>query len=407
MSSNVPFPSLAFDTRAVHGWGEPDLTTGSVVTPIVQSATYEQQAPGLPTGAHTYSRASNPTVAALERCLGALEDAPPAVAFASGVAATHALALALLKSGDHAVISATCYGGTVRLFRETLAGLGIRSTFVDASDVSAVAAALEPRTRLLLVETPANPTLALCDIAALARLAGAARVCFAVDNTFLTAALQRPLDLGADISLLSTTKWIEGHNATIGGALVARDASLLERLRHIRKSVGSIQAPFNAWLTLQGVKTLSLRLERHSRSAQCIAEAIDGHPSIRRLLYPGLASFPQRALAQQQHRQLHGGVIAIELEGGIEAATLFAASLRIITLAESLGAVESLLTHPVTMTHGDVPDAQRRAAGITPGLVRLSVGLEDPADLLRDLLGGLEAVSAKRAVDREEVCSGR
>jgi cystathionine beta-lyase/cystathionine gamma-synthase len=396
-SSTDPRRTGGFATRAVHGWGTPDPLSGAILPPIVQSATYAQSSPGESRG-HTYSRASNPTVDALERSLGSLESAEPAVAFASGLAATHVLALACLATGDHAIVSATSYGGTVRLFRETLAALGVRVTFVDTSDLTAVASAFEARTRLVLVETPANPTLELCDIAQLARLAAAARVPLAVDNTFLTAALQRPLDLGATISLYSTTKWIDGHNATIGGALVTRDATLRARFAHLRKCVGSIQSPFDAWLTLQGIKTLPLRLERHSAHAQQIAERLEGHPALRSTRYPGLASFPQRALAERQHvgaiGRGHGGVIALDLVGGRAAAIRLARSLEVVTLAESLGATESLLTHPVTMTHGDVPEAQRIASGIGAGLVRLSVGLEDVDDLLTDLVRGLDALVA-------------
>ncbi len=385
-----------FATRAIHGWGDPDALTGSILAPIVQSATFAQRSPGAPQ-AHTYSRASNPTVDALERCLGSLERAEPAVAFSSGLAATHVLALAYLAAGDHAIVSATSYGGTVRLFRETLAPLGIRTSFVDTSDLHAVARAFESRTRLVLVESPANPTLALCDIAAIARLTRAARVPLAVDNTFMTAALQEPLALGADVSLYSTTKWIDGHNATIGGALVTRDAEARARFAHLRTCVGCIQSPVDAWLTLQGVKTLPLRLERHSEHAQRIAERLDGHPALRSTRYPGLPSFPQHELARRQHVGAigcgHGGVIALDLEGGRAAAVRLARSLSVVTLAESLGAVESLLTHPVTMTHGSVPEAQRLASGIGPGLVRLSVGLEGVEDLLDDLLPALDALA--------------
>jgi cystathionine beta-lyase/cystathionine gamma-synthase len=386
-------------TIAVHGWGGPDPRQGAVVTPIVQSATFEQDAPGVSRG-HTYSRASNPTVAALERAIGALSDAPPAVAFASGLAATQVLALAFLAAGDHAVVGQASYGGTVRLFREILAPLGIRASFVDTTDLAAVAAAFESRTRLVLLETPANPTLALADIEAIARLARAARVPLAVDNTFLTAALQRPLDLGADVELVSTTKWVDGHNATIGGALVARDERLLERLRFLRKSLGTIQAPFDAWLTLQGLKTLPLRLERHSTSAATIATAIEKHPALRAVHYPGLATFPQRDLARRQHGTgLHGGVVGLDLRGGRPAAVRFARALSIVTLAESLGAVESLLTHPTTMTHGDVPPTQRAAVGITEGFVRLSVGLERVEDLLGDVERALDACPTEDDVD--------
>jgi cystathionine beta-lyase/cystathionine gamma-synthase len=248
-------------------------------------------------------------------------------------------------------------------------------------------------TKLVLIETPGNPTLKLTDIAAIAKVTKAAGVPLAVDNTFFTAALLRPLDLGADISVYSTTKYIEGHNGTVGGAIVANDETLLERLRFVRKSLGGIQLPLEAWLTIRGIKTLPLRIERHCRSAQQIAEWLEQHPAVSRVLYPGLKSFPQAELAQKLHtRGLHGGVISFELHGGADAALTFVKSVSLCSLAESLGAVETLLTHPATMTHGDVPRAQREAAGISDGLVRLSVGLEDADDIIADLREALAAV---------------
>ena len=383
-------------TRAVHAGQSPDPSTGAILTPIFQTTTYVQQAVGVHKG-HTYSRASNPTVSVLEACLGELEDAPPSVCFSTGLAAETALFLALLRSGDHVVVSEVCYGGTVRLLREVLSGLGVLSSFVDTTSPAAVAAALTPRTRLVFVETPANPTLALADIAALAAVTRRAGIPLAVDNTFLTPVLQRPLDLGADVSVYSTTKHIEGHNSTVGGALTSRDETLLERLRFIRKSVGSIQSPFESWLTLRGIKTLPLRLRQHSTHAQEVAGWLESHPRVTRVLYPGLPSFPQHELAVRQQRG-HGGVLAFEVEGGLRAGTALMNAVRLCALAESLGAVETLITHPASMTHGDVPREQRERAGVTDGLVRLSVGLEDPADIIADL---------EQAIDAATVPSGR
>jgi cystathionine beta-lyase/cystathionine gamma-synthase len=376
-------------TRAVHGRVPRRGHGAPLLAPIAQGATFAQEEPGAAC-AHTYSRASNPTVAELEDRLGAFEDALPALAFASGLAATQVLAFACLSAGDHAVVGRASYGGTVRLFAQILAPLGIRTSFVDASDARAVAAAIEPRTRLVLIETPANPALSLADIAAIAAVTRGSGALLAVDNTFLTAALQRPLDLGADVTLYSTTKWIEGHHATIGGALVTRDEALRTRLAFLRKSLGCIQAPFDAWLTLQGLKTLALRMEAHSEAALRVARAVEGHPALVRVIYPGLDGFPQRALALRQHRGGHGGIVTVELAGGRASATAFTRALRVATLAESLGGVETLATHPETMTHGDVPPAQRAATGITPGLVRLSIGLEDPEDLVDDIVGALD-----------------
>lgn len=389
-------------TRAVHAGQGPDPSTGAILTPIFQTTTYVQQAVGVHKG-HTYSRASNPTVSVLEACLGELEEAPPSVCFSTGLAAETALFLALLRSGDHVVVSEVCYGGTVRLLREVLSGLGVLSSFVDTRSPAAVAAALTPRTRLVFVETPANPTLALADIAALAAVTRRAGIPLAVDNTFLTPVLQRPLDLGADISVYSTTKHIEGHNSTVGGALTSRDGALLERLRFVRKSVGSIQSPFESWLTLRGIKTLPLRLRQHSAHAQEVAGWLESHPRVTRVLYPGLPSFPQHELAVRQQRG-HGGVLAFEVDGGLAAGTALMNAVRLCALAESLGAVETLITHPASMTHGDVPREQRERAGVTDGLVRLSVGLEDPGDIIADLEQAIDAATASPGTKQEDPC---
>jgi cystathionine beta-lyase/cystathionine gamma-synthase len=387
-------------TRAVHAGQSPDPSTGAILTPIFQTTTYVQQAVGVHKG-HTYSRASNPTVSVLEACLGELEDAPPSVCFSTGLAAETALFLALLRSGDHVVVSEVCYGGTVRLVREVLSGFGVSASFVDTTTAAAVAAALTPRTRLVFVETPANPTLALADIAAVAAVTRRAGIPLAVDNTFLTPVLQRPLDLGALVSVYSTTKHIEGHNSTVGGALTTRDEALALRLRFVRKSVGSIQSPFESWLTLRGIKTLPLRLREHSAHAQAVAEWLLTQPCVTRVLYPGLPSFPQHELAVRQQRG-HGGILAFELQGGLRAGTALMNAVRLCALAESLGAVETLITHPASMTHGDVPREQRERAGVTDGLVRLSVGLEEPADIIADLEQAIDAATARP--EQEERC---
>lgn len=384
------FAEEGLATIAVHGGAEVDPSSGAIIAPICQTTTYVQPAVGRDKG-HTYSRASNPTVCALERALGALEAAPPAVAFSTGMAAVTAIFLSLLRAGDHVVIGDAVYGGTVRLAREVLSGLGIESTFADSSRPDVVERAIRAETRLVFIETPANPTLRLTDIRAIAGVTRRAQVPLAVDNTFLTPAILRPLDLGADVTLLSTTKFVEGHNTTVGGSIVSRDERLLERLRFIRKSVGSIQTPFAAWLTLRGLKTLPLRMRRHSETALQIAEWLDAHDEVERVSYPGLESFPQHALARRQHGELHGGVIAFEVRGGAEPAVRLMNTLRRCSLAESLGAVETLVTHPVSMTHGDVPRQQREAAGIGDGLIRLSVGLEEPEDIMADLARALSA----------------
>lgn len=390
MSAAPPSVFESLSTLAIHGGPGPDPTTGAILPPIVQSTTYVQQSVGNHKG-YTYSRASNPTVSALEQALGAIENAPPSVCFSTGLAAETALFLTLLRSGDHVVCSEVVYGGTVRLLREILSGLGITATFVDTADALLVAGAITPATKLIFIETPGNPTLRLADIRGIAAVAKQHGIPLAVDNTFLTPVLQRPLELGADISLYSTTKHIEGHNSTVGGAITTLDAALLDRLRFIRKSVGSIQAPLDAWLTLRGLKTLPLRIKQHSQNALEVARWLENHPQVNRVLYPGLDSFPQHALAAAQHRGFHGGLLAFEVEGGAEAGRRVLNSVKVCSLAENLGAVETLITHPVTMTHGDVPREQREKVDITDGLIRLSVGLEDPADIIADLSQAIDA----------------
>jgi cystathionine beta-lyase/cystathionine gamma-synthase len=384
----MPFDLESHLTGAVRGGLHADPATGALLTPIYQSTTFRQDAVGVHKG-HTYSRASNPTVSALEEALGALEDTPPTVVFATGMAAISAIFLALLKAGDHVVLSDVVYGGTVRLFHQVLSNFGLTASFVDTSNPAEVKAAIQPATRMVFIETPANPTLKLTDVAAIAEMARAAGLLLAVDNTFMTPLLLRPLDLGADISLLSTTKYIEGHNATVGGSIATRDEGILERLRLVRKTLGSIQSPHEAWLTARGIKTLPLRLQQHSRGAQVVAEWLEQHPDVAHVYYPGLRSFPQYQLAERQHA-LQGGMLAFELKQGAEAGIALMNAVRLCVLAENLGAAETLITHPVSMTHGDVPREQRERVGITDGLVRLSVGLEDPRDIIADLAQALD-----------------
>lgn len=370
-------------TRAIHAGLTPDPATGAILTPIYQSTTFRQAAVGVHQG-YTYSRQANPTVEALERNLGGLEQALPAAAFATGLAALSTLFLSELKAGDHVVLGDVIYGGTVRLLRRVLDRFGIACSLVDTTSEEALRAALARPTRLVLIESPGNPTLTLTDIAAVARIAREAGALVAVDNTLLTAALQRPLDLGADVVVYSTTKYIEGHNATVGGALVTRDAALLERIKFVRNATGCPQSPLEAWLTLRGLKTLPLRMAQHSANALRVAEWLERHPRVSWIAYPGLATFPQRELAQRQQGG-GGGMIAFEVKGGTAAAHTLMSSVRLCALAENLGAVESLITHPATMTHGSLTTDERRAMGVSDGLVRLSVGLEDPDCIIEDL----------------------
>jgi cystathionine beta-lyase/cystathionine gamma-synthase len=375
--------SYGFETLALHAGTPPDPTTGAMLTPIYQTTTYRQSSVGKDKG-YTYSRSGNPTVTALEQRLAALEGVDFATCYATGLAATTALSLALLRSGDRVVVSQAVYGGTVRLFRQVFSQFGVEAEFVDTSSSDALATVLLKPTRFVFIETPANPTLKLSDIALIAGLAKSAGALLIVDNTLLTPALQRPFELGADVVLHSTTKFIDGHNATVGGALLTSNAELHERFAFTRNAIGAIQSPFPAWLTLQGVKTLPIRMAQHSANALRIAEFLDAHPLITKVAYPGLRSFPQYELAQRQ-QQSGGALIAFEVAGGVEAGIRLMNSVRLCALAENLGAAETIITHPASMTHADVPPEQRKVAGITDGLVRLSVGLENVDDLIADL----------------------
>jgi cystathionine beta-lyase/cystathionine gamma-synthase len=381
------------------GIGEGD--SQPLVSPIAQSTTYCRD--GIDsTATHQYSRVSNPNVAALEVTLGQLERAPQAACFANGLAAETVLLLSVLNAGDHWVCGQSVYGGTTRLGQQLLPGLGIETSFVDATDLDQVKAAIRPNTKLVFIETPANPTLETTDIGAIANVAKTAGALLAVDNTFLTAVLQQPLEHGADVSVYSTTKFIEGHSVALGGALVCREPALLDRFRFIRKCTGTIQSPFNAWLTLQGIKTLPLRIRRQSETAETIANLLAGHSEVARVCYPTLLSGSQREIADRQHDGAHGAVVSLELKAGATAARAFVDALRLCRLVEHVGSVETLVTHPASMTHGDVPRAERIATGISDGLLRLSIGLEDVDAIHADLLRGLDAASARRVETERE-----
>jgi cystathionine beta-lyase/cystathionine gamma-synthase len=383
---------LGFATRAIHAGQIPDPTTGAVSTPIYQTTTYAQEAVGVHKG-YTYSRSGNPTVAALEKNLMDLEKGLSCACFSSGMAAITAV-FSTLSQGDHAVISDVVYGGTPRLCNSILSRFGIQSTYVDSSDVDAVQNAIKENTKLLFVETPANPTLKLSDIKELSKVKRNAKL--VVDNTFLTPAIQLPLDLGADIVVHSTTKYIEGHNSTIGGAVVTKDMKDEEEIKFIQNATGTILSPFNAWLTLRGLKTLELRMKKHSENAQIIAEYLEDNPRVSKVLYPGLESFPQHSLASSQTSSKlgFGGMLSFELDGGVKAGLAFASNLFLITLAENLGAVETLVTHPATMTHAAMSKEAREKAGITDGLIRLSVGLESSQDIIDDLDQAIKKAAA-------------
>ena len=383
---------MGFSTKQIHAGVEPDPVTGSILTPVYQTTTFVQDSVDeyLSKG-YSYSRSGNPTVQALEQKLTVLENGAACTCYATGMAAIQAVIQACLSGGDHAIISDVAYGGTYRLCTTVYRRYGVEFSFVNTADPDAVRAAVRDNTRLILTETPANPTLKLTDIAAISEIANRHGIPHAVDNTFLTPFYQRPLELGANISVHSTTKYFDGHNATVGGAVIADSDKLDEKMRFVQNAGGVIMSPWVAWLTLQGTKTLSIRLERQSANAQAIAEFLASHPKVTRAFYPGLESFPQHELAGRQASGF-GAMLWFEVDGGVEAGKRLMDSVRLCTLAENLGSVETLITHPATMTHADVEQAERERVGITDGLVRLSVGLEDVEALIDDLSGALQRI---------------
>ena len=383
--SRAARPADGFATRQVHAGVEPDPVTGAILTPIHQTTTYVQPSVDrYRERGYSYSRSHNPTVRALETKLAALEGGVDGCAFGTGMAAVHAVMLAFLGAGDHAIVSDVAFGGTLRLCRQVLARFGVDFTFADTSDPAAVEASVRGETRLILTETPANPTLKLTDVAAVSGIAHTCGILHVVDNTLLTPWYQRPFELGADLVVHSTTKYLDGHNATVGGAVVCTTESQAGAVRFVQNAAGSIMSPFVAWLTLQGCKTLSVRLEAQSAAAAEVAGYLESHPKVERVIYPGLASFPQHALASRQASG-YGAVVCCEVRGGAEAGRRVMDAAGLWSLAENLGAVESLVTHPVTMTHANLAPEERGRLGITDGLIRLSVGLETPADLIADL----------------------
>ncbi len=379
---------MGFSTEAVHAGQEADPTTGAVSVPIYQTSTYELAELGVTRG-YDYARTINPTRSALERSLAALEKGQRAFAFASGMAAINAV-FSMLSAGDHVVLSENVYGGTFRLINGVLRHMGLEFSFVDTSDLRNVEAAMSPRTRLVFVETPTNPILTLTDIAGAARLAHARGAALVVDNTFMSPCLQNPIPLGADIVVHSTTKFLNGHSDSVGGAAIAVKPEHVERLHFIQRSAGAVLSPFDSWLVLRGIKTLAVRMERHEASARTIADFLDGHPKVERVLYPGLDSHPQHALARSQGRGF-GALISFEL-GSYENAKRLLDALRVCTLAESLGGGETLVSHSASMTHASVPAQERARLGIGDDLVRMSVGIEDAEDLIADLEAGLAAI---------------
>jgi cystathionine gamma-lyase len=377
--------ALAFATRVIHGGQRPDPLTGAVMPPIYATSTYVQSSPGVHQG-YEYSRTHNPTRDALQAALANLEGGAAAFAFASGMAASATL-LELLDAGSHIIAMHDLYGGSYRLFenvRKRSAGLEV--SFVDLSDPAALAHALRPDTRLIWVETPTNPLLKLVDLSAVADLARRRGILTVCDNTFATPFLQRPLEHGFDIVMHSTTKFLNGHSDSIGGAAIVRErGELAERIGYLQNALGAVPGPFDSFLTLRGIKTLALRMERHCSNALAIAQFLAAHPGVERVYYPFLASHPQHALARRQMPGGGGGIVTAVLRGGLEAARRALERCHLFSLAESLGGVESLIEHPAIMTHASLPEATRTALGIGPGLIRLSVGVEDVRDLTAEL----------------------
>jgi len=379
---------MKFMTKLIHAGIEPDPTFGSIMTPVHLTSTYAQKELGVNKG-FVYSRVSNPTRDVLEKNIAALEGGSEALAFASGMAAISTLFL-LLRPGDHVVLSENVYGGTYRVTRQLLESFGLAFSFVDSTNARNIELALLPGTRMVFIETPTNPTMELTDIAAVAGLCRRRRLICAVDNTFATPYLQSPIELGVDVVVHSATKYLNGHSDMLGGLLVLKNETLRERLRFLQKSVGAVMSPFDAWMCLRGVKTLAVRMERHCTNAMAVARFLHAHSKVLRVNYPGLPSHPQYRLAKRQMRGF-GGMISFDL-GSLAKAKKMLKQVRLCALAESLGGVETLISHPATMTHASVPPEQRHRTGVTDGLVRISVGIEDVDDIIADLRQALSHV---------------
>jgi cystathionine gamma-lyase len=377
---------MRFSTKAIHVGQEPDVTTGAVVVPVHFTSTYAQESPGKHRG-YEYSRTKNPTRQALEKCAAALENGRYGLAFASGMAAINN-ALNLLKAGDHVVSTDDVYGGTYRIFDKVFRNYGLTFSFVDTTDPSRIESALEKNTRMLWIETPSNPLLRIVDLREIVRIGRERDLITVVDNTFATPYFQLPLDLGADVVVHSTTKYLGGHSDVVGGLIVTSHEEYYERLAFCQNAVGGVPGPMDSWLVLRGLKTLAVRMKEHFRVALEVASCLESHPRVKKVLYPWLPSHPQYELAKSQMSGM-SGMISFELEGGLNEARRFLEKVRLFTLAESLGGVESLIEHPAIMTHASVPPRMREETGISDSLIRLSVGIENPEDLIEDLTSAL------------------
>jgi len=378
---------LKFDTKVVRAGISPDPTTGSILPPIYETATYVLPEVGRDLG-FDYTRSSNPTRQVLEDNLAAIENGKHAISFASGMSAVDAC-FKLFSSGDHIVCGDDVYGGVTRLLDNVIVQQGLSVSYVDTTDADAVRAAITPATRMLWIETPTNPLLKVSDLEAMVSITRESNILLGVDSTFATPVFLRPLDFGADIVMHSTTKYLAGHNQIIGGVLITSDQRVFEKMKYIQKTIGAVSSPFDCWLNLSGLKTLHLRMKRHEESAMQVAQFLESHAKIDRVLYPGLPSHPQHAVAKAQMSGF-SGMIAFELTGGTEAGKTLMNNVQLCGLAESLGSVETMITHPASMTHADVPVEDRRKRGLTDGLVRLSVGIEDVEDIIADLENALK-----------------
>lgn len=386
---------MRFSTKAIHAGQEPDPATGAIMTPVYLTSTYVQEAPGKHKG-YDYARTNHPTRASLEKNLAALEDAKFGLCFASGLAAENTI-LNLLKTGDHVVSCRDLYGGTYRLFTKVWEKMGVEFTFVNAFHLEEIEPAIRKNTKLLWLESPSNPMLTVTDLAAAAKIAHAHGVKVVVDNTFATPALQQPLSIGADLVIHSTTKYLGGHSDVVGGALLMNDEELWKELKFYQNAVGAVPGALDCFLVLRGTKTLAVRMRQHCENGRAIAKFLDGHSEVKTVRYPGLARDPGHDVAKKQMKD-YGGMISLELHGGLERNIAFTTKTKIFSLAESLGGVESLLGHPITMTHASIPKAERERGGLPDALVRLSVGIEDVQDLLEDLDRAILETRAAKAV---------
>ncbi|MBF0619995.1 MAG: cystathionine gamma-synthase [Candidatus Omnitrophica bacterium] len=383
---------MKFETRAIHAGQLPDPTTGAVIVPVYQTSTFAQDGLGVHKG-YEYSRSGNPTRFALEQAVASLEEGKFGLAFASGLAATAAV-LNLFQSGDNIVVGDDLYGGTYRLFEKVYKKFGITPTFVDFDDLAAFKKAIQPNTKMVWIETPTNPLLKLIDIQALAKITKKAGVLLAVDNTFASPYFQKPLLLGADIVVHSTTKYIAGHSDLIGGAIVVNNEEMYQQLKFYQNATGAVPGPWDCWLAIRGLRTLSVRMREHDHNGRYLAAFLNTHPKVKKVYYPGLTDHPQHKLAKKQMGGF-GGMISIELKGGLKAVEAFVKELRIFRLGESLGGVESLMTYPAKMSHGSVPREERLARGITDEFLRISVGIENKEDLKEDLARALKAIGKR------------